>query len=605
VEENLRTCIEWMRKAQAAGADLLVLPENSNRDRTYFVDGKPSREMSYDLSETLDGNFVNGLKAACRELGLWLAVGVDLRGKAKPAVHIASLLIRPDGEIEGVHRKHVLWDYEYTLFEPGDEPYQVFDTELGRLGLLICADGIVPEAARVMTLMGAQVLLNSLNSRGPDEMRVHIPLRAIENGVWHVASNTVGNPNTVGLLWPWTGGSEVCDPQGRRVVASEEEEDMVVAEVRPFEAERKEATWTDDLLAMRRPELYGILTQPLEEVPCASMYGPAPAELPAGGPEVLKVAMMQFSRTHTRQCSEWMMKRQVVYAKRRGAELGVLPELWCFKRGEVALDPKAAAEYSASVLELMLACAKEQAMHLCFSLVEAGEGGSYFHSAYLVGPDGVVAKYRKAHISSSERGWATPGDALASVHAVPCLGRVALMLGDEVWLPEVARCLALAGCEVLLHPADWDRPEAAEMAATERASENRVHIVSVTRLDCPGKFGSQATLAGEYIGGEPIPLMRYPQGVWARSGVEEQILVDLPRRQAHCKMMGDHLDVLKKRFPPLYEVCTRPSPELFTWRNTTKAMPGSYPDGYRHVRGAIGKKRQYDIMAPTEAFDCA
>ena len=62
-----------------------------------------------------------------------------------------------------------------------------------------------------------EVLLNSLNSRGPDEMRMHIPLRAIENSVWHVASNTVGNPNRSGLLWPWTGGSEVCDPRGGRV----------------------------------------------------------------------------------------------------------------------------------------------------------------------------------------------------------------------------------------------------------------------------------------------------------------------------------------------------------------------------------------------------
>jgi len=87
----------------------------------------------------------------------------------------------------------------------------------------------------VLALKGAQVFLNSLNSRGPDEMRVHIPLRSIENGVWHVASNSVGNPNTVGLLWPWTGGSEVCSPTGERIVASEEEDDMVIGEIEPHE----------------------------------------------------------------------------------------------------------------------------------------------------------------------------------------------------------------------------------------------------------------------------------------------------------------------------------------------------------------------------------
>lgn len=566
VEKNLQTCISWMRKAKEQGADLVVMPENSNRDRSYFKDGKPSRAMCWEHSETLEGAFVSGVRRACRDLGLWTSLGVDLRGKREPDVHIGIVLIRPDGDIEGVVKKHVLWDYEYTLFEPGEEPYQVFDTELGRLGLLCCADGIVPEAARVLSLMGAQVLLNSLNSRGPDEMRVHIPLRAIENGVWHVASNTVGNPNTMGLLWPWTGGSEVCDPKGQRVVASEEHDDMVLAEVRPMEAEIKRSSWAQDIWACRRPDLYGLMMAPLEAVPAAKMYGPAPEVLPFPGPDKLKVAMMQLSATHTKKCSEWMMQRQVSYAARRGAVLGVLPSLWCFRCGEVSQNPQQAANYSCEVLEKLKAWAKESAMFLCCSLVEE-ENGNFFHSAYLIGSAGtVLGTYRKTHLGGDEATWATPGDHRCEVISDPALGRVAMMISDEVWSPEVSRCLALAGAEVVLHPADWDILEAGEMAATERATENRFHLVSVNRLDSPGRLGSQTTLAGEYIGGEPIPLMRYGQGIWCRYGVEEQVIVELPRRQAHCKMMGDHLDVLKKRAPALYSVCCKPKEELYGWR---------------------------------------
>jgi len=598
VEANLQLCVKWMKAAKEKGADLVVLPENSNRDRDYFVEGKPSRERCYQHSETLDGAFVAGLKTACRELRIWACVGVDLRGDAPPTVHIAQLLIRPDGELHGVTKKHVLWDYEYTLFTPGSEPYQVFDTELGRLAMLCCADGIVPEAARVLALMGAQVLLNSLNSRGPDEMRVHIPLRAIENGVWHVAANAVGNPKSDGLLWPWTGGSEVCSPAGARVVASEEDEDMVVADVRPFEAERKASTWSADLFAVRRPELYAELTRQLEAVPAAPMYGPAPAPgvaLPFDGPDKVTVAMMQLSFVHTRKCTEWMTRRQVKYAKKRGADIGVLPELWCFRRGEVAADPQEAASYSAKCLGLMLDAAKEEHIHLCFSLVEEPiVGESYFHTAYLVGPGGVVAKYRKAHIDKNEQ-WATPCNSPFEVHATP-LGRIALMVGSEVWIPEMSRCLALKGAEIVLHPADWDSKEAGDLAATERAGENRFHLVSVTRLDCPGVFGSQTTLAGEYLGDEPIPLMRYAQGVWARHNVEEQILVDLPRRQAHCKMMGDNLDVLRKRFPELYGIFTEPQTLLPTWRNTTRTLPGDYADGYHCHWRVTGSKRKYDPM---------
>ncbi|CAE7784067.1 unnamed protein product, partial [Symbiodinium necroappetens] len=137
------------------------------------------------------------------------------------------------------------------------------------------------------------------------------------------------------------------------------------------------------------------------------------------------------------------------------------------------------------------------------------------------------------------------GDSIV-VESVPGLGRVAVLIADEVWNPELSRCIALQAAEVVLHPADWDRVEAAEMAATERATENRFHLVSVHRLDSPGRVGSQTTLAGEYIGGEPIPLIRHGQGIWCRFGVEELIVVDLLRWQPHCKMMGDHLDVLRK-----------------------------------------------------------
>jgi len=491
---------------------------------------------------------------------MWTCTGVDLKGAAAPIVYIGQILINPQGEIVGVHHKHVLWDYEYTLFEPGNEPYQVFDTELGRLGMLVCADGIVPECPRVLGLMGAQVFLNSLNSRGPDEMRIHIPLRSIENHVWHVASNTVGNPKTEGLLWPWTGGSSIIDPKGNKLVtASEELDELVVAEIRPAEADAKVASWAADLFACRRPELYEVMTRPVHgerAAPVQAMYGPAPDTLPFEGPDVVNVAMMQLSFVHTRQCTEWMTRRQVSYAKRRGAVLGVLPELWCFRRGEVKTDAKEAAVYSAQVLEQMLVAAAEDKIYVCFSLVEASQERLY-HTAYLVGPDGVAGKYRKSHLTDVERRWATPGDSLCPVLSLPALGRVAMMIGSELWIPEVGRCLGLEGVELVLHPTEWDRAEC-ELAATERAGESRFHLVSVNRLDSPGRLGSQTTKAGEYIRGEPIPLMRYCEGVWARYGVEEQIHVQLARREPHCKMMGEILDVVEKRYPELCHLITSP-----------------------------------------------
>ena len=281
------------------------------------------------------------------------------------------------------------------------------------------------------------------------------------------------------------------------------------------------------------------MCQPLDWVPAAVMYGLAPeaSALPFEGPARVKVAMMRLSATHARQCTEWMTQRQISYAARRGAVLGVLPALWCFRREEVQKDPAEAAAYSNQVLKKLQGWCKDSNFNLCCSLVEE-EAGSRFHTAYLVGADGsVLLKYRKTHLNRVETSWASQGDSIV-VESVPGLGRVAALIAHEVWNPELSRCIALQAAEAVLHPADWDRVEAAEMAATERATENRFHLVSVHRLDSPGRVGSQTTLAGECIGGEPIPLIRYGHGIWCRFGVEELIVVDLLRRQPHCKMCG-------------------------------------------------------------------
>ncbi|MEO3787520.1 carbon-nitrogen hydrolase family protein [Actinocorallia sp. B10E7] len=537
---NLELCAGHVRDAAARGARLVVLPENSNRVRNYS-----SREECWERSEDLDGPFVTGLRELAAELGVHIAAGVDLRGGDSPTVYIASVLLGPDGGIVGVHHKHVLWDYEYTLFVPGDEPYQVFDTELGRIGLLLCADGIVPDTPRALGLMGAQILCNSLNSRGPDEYRVHVPLRSMENRVWHVAANTVGGPE---LEWPWMGGSQIIAPDGTRLAdAGEEEPGLAIADIEPELADDKRMAGVGDVFAWRRPDLYGVLTRPLDEVPAASMYGPAPADMPS---RPLPVALLQVSWFRN---TEWTVLRalgQVAYAGKRGARLGVLPELFCLKPGEAAQDPEKAAGLSRDVLQRLAAACAEAKLWLAANLVEA-EDGRYYSTVYLLDDTGaVVHRYRKTHLTDEDRAWATPGSEL-SVADTP-IGRIGFMIGEEVWVPEVSRVLAVEGAELIVHPTSWTTPDAMHVAATERTEENRVHLVSVTRLDCPANLGSQVVRADDFEPGQPIAVMRYPTGYWTRPGFEEQLLLELDLRESNDKMMGHHLDPLATRAPHLY-----------------------------------------------------
>ena len=546
VEANLSLVVSYLEKAASEGARILVTPENSNRVRDYS-----SREDCFAKSESLDGAFVTGLQEACKRLDIMAAVGVDLRAETEPDVYIAQVLIDSTGEILHVHHKTVFWDYEYTLFTPGSKSLEVVETRIGRIGQLSCADGIVPEVPRVLALKGAQILVNSLNSRGPDEMRVHEPLRAIENHVWHLAANTVGGPADA---YPWMGGSQIVSPQGEVLAcAGEVDEGMVVADITPETAHPKLLADVGNLNEYRRPDLYGELLEPIDSLPAASMYGPVPEGAAA---KPLAVAVLQTSWYHS---TEWTLARigmQIEYAAKKGSALGVFPELFVHQRGSIEADPEAAAKVSAQALDLVKQACAANKLWVAASLVES-EGNSYYSTLFLVDDHGAVhSRYRKAHLSASERRWATAGDEF--VVAKTPLGALGLMIGDEVWLPEMARILSLRGAEVILHPVDWNRVEAAHQAATERTEENRTHLVSVARTDNPAGVGSQVVVNDRFMPGQPIALMRYPTAMWTRPGFEEDLFVTLDLMDSHSKVQGFHLDPLATRQPALYGAFTGP-----------------------------------------------
>ncbi|KAF3008006.1 hypothetical protein E8E14_000347 [Neopestalotiopsis sp. 37M] len=551
VSANLQLCVDYMQQAKKVGAKLIVFPENANRCRDF-----KTREEAWEICEDLHSTFVRGLQAAAKDLGIIVVAGVDIRGTAKPDCHIAQVIIDEEGKLLYTHLKTVLWDYEYTLFIPGSKELQVTPTSVGKIGLLMCADGICPEVPRISALKGAEILCNSLNSRGPDEMRCHEPLRAIENHVWMIASNTVGGPEDG---YPWTGGSQIISPKGDILAcAGETDARMAYADITPTTSFPKHIGGGVGLLSkFRRPNLYDELLKPLDSHAAASMYGPIPDSTPK---KPLKVATLQLSWYHS---TKWTITRtlgQITYAASRGVQLAVFPELWCFRRGEVAANPGAAADFSADLLEQIKQTAAKSSIYVVANLVEreaaTTDGGreNFYSTAYLISSEGTVAAcYRKAHLGEAERAWATAGcDGLVVVDTP--IGRIGLMIGNEVWLPEVCRILTLRGAEVIAHPADWDRVEAATMAAVERTEENRTHLVSCARTDNIAKFGSQIVVADRFRFGQCIALMRYPTAIWSRTGFEENIFHELDLMDSHSKMMGFNLDPVATMQPELYGV---------------------------------------------------
>jgi N-carbamoylputrescine amidase len=193
-EHNRRRSVGEVLAAAEGGADLVVLPELSNSGCDLDAGEAPC------LAETVpDGPTVRAWQEVARERGVFVAGG--LLEKEGGALHNTAVLVGPG--FFSSYRKTHLWDGEKTLYEPG-RYLPVFDTPLGRVGLLVCYDAWFPEAARTLALRGADILCvpsNAPDDWVPEEMRpggltmlnVHCVANANANRLFVACANRVGD----------------------------------------------------------------------------------------------------------------------------------------------------------------------------------------------------------------------------------------------------------------------------------------------------------------------------------------------------------------------------------------------------------------------------
>jgi predicted amidohydrolase len=266
-----------IEEAARAGADLVVFPETSLQGYPAAMsraDEPGVLKAVYETAEPLDGPRAAELAAAAREAGLHVIFGMTERGPRPGVVYNTTVLAGPDGVI-GTYRKVHVGIGEQLIWARGRD-WPVYDTPLGRIGMLICYDQAWPESCRELTLRGADILVMSTAwSLRPDEPSPATALsveqyllfgraRAAENQRWFVSSNFTG---PLGGL-EFFGNSQVIDPQGRVVAESgmAPEQSMVLADIdvhggiEEAQASMKgHRLWRD-----RRPETYTHLAAPAD-----------------------------------------------------------------------------------------------------------------------------------------------------------------------------------------------------------------------------------------------------------------------------------------------------------------------------------------------------
>lgn len=237
LEANIRDCA-------SKGAQLVVLQELHNS--VYFC--QTEEAALCDLAEPIPGPSTERYGALARELGIVLVLSLFER-RAPGIYHNTAVVIEKDGSIAGKYRKmHIPDDpcfYEKFYFTPGDLEFQPVHTSVGDLGVLVCWDQWYPEAARLMALNGADILIypTAIGGVGTDDKEEQAMQRqawqlvqrghAVANGLPVITVNRVGHEddpsgNTIGLdFW---GFSFATGPQGEILTQfdTEHEENRVV-----------------------------------------------------------------------------------------------------------------------------------------------------------------------------------------------------------------------------------------------------------------------------------------------------------------------------------------------------------------------------------------
>jgi N-carbamoylputrescine amidase len=266
-QENLEKAIRGVRDAAAKGAQIVCLQELFTS--LYFCDVEDYK--NFELAESIPGPSTEALEKVAAELNVVIIASL-FEKRTQGIYHNTTAVIDADGKYLGKYRKmHIPDDpayYEKFYFTPGDTGYRVFDTKYAKIGVLICWDQWYPEAARITSLMGAEILFyptaigwaisqdNDTNDEQYQAWQTIQRSHSVANGLPVVSVNRVGREADM-QFW---GGSFVTNAFGKVLYqASHDQEEIHVHELDLNKTDSYRVHWP--FMRDRRIDSYQQITQ--------------------------------------------------------------------------------------------------------------------------------------------------------------------------------------------------------------------------------------------------------------------------------------------------------------------------------------------------------
>lgn len=240
---------EALKSMSSVNADLYVLPELFATGYN-FIDADEVRLLAEKFE---DGYTFAHMLGFARQTGSFVVYGFAETFEGR--LYNSAAIVGYNGNV-GLYRKIHLFDRERLFFSPGDLGFKVFDTPLGRIGVMICFDWYFPESARTLTLKGAQLIAHPANlvlPNCPDGMRT----RCLENRIFAVTANRVGSESRGEHFLTYIGYSQITSPKGEILCRLPADKPMIcVEQINPSEADSKYLNERNHMLNDRRPETY-------------------------------------------------------------------------------------------------------------------------------------------------------------------------------------------------------------------------------------------------------------------------------------------------------------------------------------------------------------
>jgi predicted amidohydrolase len=254
---NRGQIVHHIERAGPGSVELVIFPECAVTGYCY-----DSLEEAARFAESVDGPTLDAMAGACRSAGSYAIAGFIEKDGAN--LYNAAMLVGPAGLVGSYRKVHLPYLGVDRFLTPGNRPFEVFALPFGRVGVNICYDASFPEAARVLKLLGAQLIALPTNWP-PGAWRTPkftVNARANENHVYFAAVDRVGTERG----WKFIGGSKVVDFNGDTLAeAGPDKEEVLTLDIDLRAADDNKSVFVPgkhevDRVGDRRPEFYGLVS---------------------------------------------------------------------------------------------------------------------------------------------------------------------------------------------------------------------------------------------------------------------------------------------------------------------------------------------------------